>query len=116
TGLLQNHALSMSGGTRNTTFSGGLGYHNQEAIIHNNDFQRYTMRLRVDHQQDKLKLGINMNTAYSELNGATQSGGGGAQAGHNGIIQNLVISRPLEVYIPGWDLEGRYRSPMTMID
>ncbi|NGF56449.1 TonB-dependent receptor [Parapedobacter sp. SGR-10] len=113
-GISQNHAVSMSGGTKNTTFSGGLGYYDQEGIIRNNDYQRYTMRLRVDHQQDRLKLGINMNTAYTELMGATQSGGGIGI--FNGIVQNLLISRPLEVYIPSWDVETSYRSPLTMID
>lgn len=114
TGFSQNHTLSMHGGTKNTTFSGGVGYYDQEAIIRNNDYQRYTMRLRVDHQQEKLKLGINMNTAYTELMGATQGGGGIGI--HNGVVQNLVISRPVEFYVPTWDVEGTYRSPLTMID
>ena len=78
TAVSHSHNISISGGdNKGTTFSGGIGVLDQEAIIINNNFQRYTMRLNLDDQHsDKLKMGLNFNMGYSELNGATQSGGG----------------------------------------
>jgi TonB-linked SusC/RagA family outer membrane protein len=115
TAVTHSHSLSLTGGTAKTQYSGSVGYLNQEGIVKNNDYQRYNMRLKVDHQQsEKLKAGLNLNTSYSELNGATQSGGGTGI--YNGIVQNLVISRPVEFYLPTWDLEGKYVSPASMIN
>lgn len=116
TAVSHSHNISISGGdNKGTTFSGGIGMLDQEAIIINNNFQRYTMRLNLDDQHsDRLKMGLNFNMGYSELNGATQSGGGSGI--FNGVVQNLVISRPLEFFAPNWDTDGRYINPLSMID
>lgn len=115
TGTTQSHNISISGKKNGTSFAGGVGYLNQSAIIKNNDYQRYNLRLKIDHEHGRnLKLGLNASTAFSELNGATQSGGGDAL--FNGVVQNLVISKPVEFYDPLWDRAGRYISPVTMID
>ena len=115
-GMSNSHNLSISGGNASgTTFSGGIGYLDQNAIVIGNDYQRYNALLNLDHKHNnKLKLGLKFNMSYSELNGATQSGGGSGI--FNGVVQNLVISRPLEFYAPNWDTEGRYISPLSMID
>lgn len=115
TGVSQTHNLSVSGKKGGTSFAGGAGYLNQEAIIKNNNYQRYNLRLKIDHEQNtNLKLGLNVSTAFSELNGATQSGGGDAL--FNGVVQNLVISKPVEFYDPVWDRAGQYISPVTMVN
>uniref|UniRef100_UPI00258E472A SusC/RagA family TonB-linked outer membrane protein n=1 Tax=Hydrotalea sp. TaxID=2881279 RepID=UPI00258E472A len=115
TGFTQSHNISISGKNGNTAYSGGIGYLNQGAIIKNNNYQRYNVRLKLDHDQSKnLKLGLNIQSAYTSLNGATQSGGGDAL--FNGVVQNLVISKPVEFYDPVWDRAGQYISPITMIN
>ncbi|MBC9928974.1 SusC/RagA family TonB-linked outer membrane protein [Chitinophaga qingshengii] len=115
TGVTQTHNLGVSGKKNGTSFAGGVGYLGQSAIISNNDYHRYNVRLKLDHEhQQRLKLGLNVSTAFSELNGATQSGGGDAL--FNGVVQNLVISKPVEFYDPLWDRAGQYISPVTMIN
>ncbi|HEY4063999.1 MAG TPA: TonB-dependent receptor [Puia sp.] len=116
TGVSQNHAISVSGGNiQGTTYSASVSYLNQNAIILKNNYDRYTMRLRIDNQHgDKLRLGLNLSSGYSETNGATQSGGGTGTL--NGVVQNLVTSRPVEFYDPSWDVAGYYISPASMIN
>lgn len=75
TSISQSHNLTVSGGNNTTTFSGGVGYLHDEGLIRANTNDRYTLRLRVDHQAtDRLKVGINISNSYSTLNGATNSG------------------------------------------
>lgn len=113
-GFQQNYDLSLSGKTDETTYSASFGYLNNEAIVKNNDNQRYTMRLKLDNQKTKnLLIGLNASGTYSEINGATQSGGG---AYFNGIVQNLVISTPVELYNPTFDPSNVYISPASMVD
>jgi TonB-linked SusC/RagA family outer membrane protein len=116
TGVSNNHSISISGGNlQGTTYAGGISYLNQNAIVLNNTYSRYTMHLRLDHQQGKnLKMGFNISSGYSEANGATQSGGGTGTL--NGVVQNIVTSRPVEFYDPAWDVAGAYISPITMIN
>jgi len=115
TGISQSHNITVSGGSKTTTFSGGLGYLGEQGIINSNTNKRYSLRLRVDHQQsDKFKVGFNINTAYTALNGATTNGNGNGVK--YGAIQNIILSRPLEVYDPSKDDAARYVSPASIIN
>lgn len=115
TGVSQNHNVSFSVKKDNTSYAGGIGYLDQGAIVRNNDFKRYSARLRVDQDfNTKLKIGLNISLSQTGQDGASQSGGGDGL--FNGIVQNLVISKPIEFYDPLWDRAGAYISPLTMID
>lgn len=113
--MTQSHNLSVTSGTNKTNYLGSIGYLNEQGIVINNDQQRYTARLKVDHQQNnRLKMGINLNTSFSMLNGASHSGGGATIL--NGVIQNLVLSRPIEFYDPFRDEVSHYISPIAMLE
>jgi TonB-linked SusC/RagA family outer membrane protein len=115
TAISHNHNLSMDGGTDKTQYSTSLGYSTNEGIIINNDYQRITARLKLDHQAtDRVKAGANMNASFSRFNGASQSGGEGGT--FNGVVQSLVTARPVEIYIPSWDMTGTYVSPISMLE
>lgn len=47
-GFTQNHFLNLSGGTDRLKFLAAFGYYNQEGIINNTDFERFTFRLNSD--------------------------------------------------------------------
>ena len=114
-GLVKNYDISMRGKSDKTNYSASFGYLDSEAIIKSNDNQRYSFRLNLEHSKsDKLRIGVNANGSYNELNGATQSGGGSAL--FNGVVQNLVISTPIELYNPSFDPGDTYVSPSSMID
>ncbi len=92
--LSQSHTISISGGNKATTFSGSLNYLRDQSVIRINTNDRYGARLRLDHNvNDKFKIGINLNTAISALNGATNSGGS-----FSGVTDRILFSRPVEIY------------------
>lgn len=113
TAISHNHNLSLDGGTESLQYSGSVGYSRNEGIIINNDYERITTRLKIDYKKDRLKMGLNMNVSYSQFNGASQSGGEGGT--FNGVVQNLVTARPIEIYIPEYDNMGTYVSPISML-
>lgn len=113
TAFSQNHSVNVSGGNKATRFSGGLGYLSEDGLVRNNTSDRYTMRLRIDHEHSKkLKVGLNLNTSFNQLEGATGSGGGGTA---HGSIQRIAFSRPIDVADPNNDEDGIYVSPIDLI-
>ena len=63
------HKLSISGGTDRTQFLISLGYLNEEGILKNTEFQRYTGRANVDTKvNDWFKTGLNTSLAYTKSN------------------------------------------------
>lgn len=111
----QNHNLSFSGGSDKTLVAGGIGYVSQEGIIRSNGMDRYNVRLRMDHNQSpKLKIGLNLLGSYQEMYGATNTG---LVNSANGIVQRIIMTKPLEFYDPATDDEvTRYITPLSMLD
>jgi len=112
--ISNSHNISVDGGNTDSQFSASLGYLDNQGIIINNNYQRYSSRLKLDTRRKKLKMGINMMGSYSEFNGASQSGGDGGA--FNGIVQQVVTARPVEIFIPAWDNTAKYVSPLSMLE
>jgi len=114
TSISHSHNLTVSGGNATTTFSGGIGYLHEEGLIRQNSNNRYSLRLRVDHQaSSRLKIGLNMSNTYSSLNGAT---GSGSNFYGDGVVQAIVYSKPVAVYDPLDDIEASYVTPSEIIN
>lgn len=92
TAMSTTHTLSISGGTKNTKYSGSVGYNKEQGLLRNNDYSRYTTRMKLDHTQDRFILSMSLNASYSRYNGAAQSGDG---YNNMGILQTALVSRPL---------------------
>ena len=57
----QNHYLNLSGGNEKTNYSVSLGYIDQENIVINSEFERYTNTINVNTQLNKyIRYGINL--------------------------------------------------------
>lgn len=64
---VQNYSLSASGGDAKTRFYAGLTYGDEQGIVKNTQFQRYSGRLNLDHvASEKLTLGVTMGYNYSK--------------------------------------------------
>ncbi len=78
-GSIQQHNLSISGGSANTNFNISLGYLDQEGIIRNTGgSQRYNARLNLDTRvNDRFKIGgsFYISRQESNLDNVTQDGG-----------------------------------------
>ncbi len=69
TGLRQEYNFSVNGGGSKSTFYASLGYLNNQGIVYNSDFERYTGRIKADYQARKwLKVGGNINYTHTDQN------------------------------------------------
>lgn len=67
TALIQNHQLSISGGSNQTKYAVSGNYLNQDGIIKNTGFERLSTRLNVDSKvSDKFKIGANLSISQTK--------------------------------------------------
>ncbi len=64
--LVQSHDLSFSGGSERTRYFSSFGYFNQDGIIRNSSFDRYSFRVNLDHKiSDRLQFNTNLSVQQS---------------------------------------------------
>ena len=74
-GLRQEYNFSMSGGNDKTTYYASLSYLNDKSYLKNSNFDRFTGRLKLEHQATKwLKAGFNVGYAQTSTNTSAGSG------------------------------------------
>lgn len=80
--VIQDHHLGVNGGNENTKYALGLGYVNQEGTIIGTKFDRYNVRLNIEHIiKDRVTLGVNLSALRSKYDYGIRiydSGGRGA--------------------------------------
>ena len=73
--LRHEHTLSLNGGSDRTNYMLSLGYVDENGILINTGFQRYSARANVDSQvTDWFRTGLNTNLAYTKSNYNQYSG------------------------------------------
>ncbi|MFX0555420.1 SusC/RagA family TonB-linked outer membrane protein [Maribacter sp. CXY002] len=86
-GWQTNHQIGISGGSENTTFSTSIGYFKEQGIISNQDFERFSGRVNVDHKiNDIFKIGASFLVAKTEQNW-----------GSNATLGEALANNPLGV-------------------
>ncbi|MEE3407356.1 MAG: TonB-dependent receptor plug domain-containing protein, partial [Candidatus Cryptobacteroides sp.] len=71
TGLVQNHELSVSGGTTNGNYNFGVNYLKDEAVVPTQDFDRIGVHASIDQNVGKyLTVGFATNTNYNRKHGS----------------------------------------------
>jgi len=91
---MQNHDLSIRGGTDKTQYAISLNNFNQQGLIINSGFSRYQGRLVLDQTlNDKFKIGINVNYARTKSSGIIVSSG--ATAGSVNLMFQALAYRPV---------------------
>jgi TonB-dependent starch-binding outer membrane protein SusC len=109
TAITNNHSLTASGGNAKTNYSAGLGVLFQQGLLIKNGYDRYNLRLRVDHKHsEKLKFGVNLNATVSSNYGAANNGG---PQSFNGVTQQLINARPW--ILTGTDEDLAQYDPVT---
>jgi TonB-linked SusC/RagA family outer membrane protein len=67
--MTTSNNLSLSGGTETTQFGIGGSYYDQQGIIPNQNFERFSLRTTIDHNISKhLKIGINTINSLAYTN------------------------------------------------
>ncbi|WP_067150991.1 SusC/RagA family TonB-linked outer membrane protein [Pseudotamlana agarivorans] len=92
TGDISNTQASFSGGSEKINFYSSVNYYDQDGIIVNSAFEKFTFLSNVDAQvTDKLKLGMNVYGSRSTKDGvSTQSSGEDAVGDVNGGGDDVV--------------------------
>lgn len=76
TAPIQNYTLGISGGTQDARYLVSLNYFNQEGIVLNNDFERYSARINTDFKLwDRVSIGQNLVMSYTQSNNVANQGG-----------------------------------------
>ena len=93
---IQNHQLSISGGSEKTQLALSVNYFDQDGIIIKSNFKRYSYRLNLDHRiSDKIKIGTSILGSYSINSGiltGSQSQGDGPAV--TGSVLGAAIGAP----------------------
>ncbi len=97
TGYYQDYNASLSGGTKELTFSGGLGFNKILGLVNDNSQNRISARSKITGKRDKLGYGINMNYSNVKNDGVVGVGGPG---GYGTITSFSVTERPIEILRP----------------
>ncbi|GAB3896765.1 TonB-dependent receptor [Spirosoma agri] len=86
---IQNHQLSINGGTEKTQVALSANYFNQDGIIINSAFKRYSYRLNVDHRvSDRIKIGTSILGSYAINSGITT---GSEAIGDAPVVTNSIL-------------------------
>lgn len=95
----RNYDLSLNSKAGKTRISSSVGYYDNDGIVINNNFKRFTSRIKLDQEiNDKLSIGASANYGNSVNSGAVSSGGG--LGSYSGIIQLIYLERPLSLVGP----------------
>ncbi|MDP3432498.1 MAG: TonB-dependent receptor [Bacteroidota bacterium] len=87
----QNYQLTFSGGDQKTIYSISANYSEQQGIIHNSDFKRYSSRINLERQMlTNFRVGSNF-TMSKTLANAVQTDSGGT----SGIISTALGFNPI---------------------
>ncbi|WP_276169049.1 SusC/RagA family TonB-linked outer membrane protein [Zobellia alginiliquefaciens] len=100
---VRNKAITVSGGSEKTQFSVSYGHFDQEGVIGNNNFDRHTLRAKINHDiSDKLSLKYNMN--FSETKNENEYASAGFRG--NSVISAILGAPPT---LSPYDENGEYR-------
>lgn len=100
TAITQNYQVNFSGGTKKVNYNFSAGYFNQEGILINTDFNRYTFRGQVAAEINDY-IGFGSTVGYSQV---TTEGYGNADASLNMISMAYDMNPAVPVY----DADGNY--------
>ncbi len=103
-GKINEYNVSVSGGAKKTSFMTSINYYDQEGVVVNSDFQRFSARLNLDHEiNEYVKMGISA-TGSQVKSGNVQLGDGLFQ--ESGVLMSALVASPL---VPIYDAYGEYK-------
>ncbi|MEM6840843.1 MAG: TonB-dependent receptor [Bacteroidota bacterium] len=93
---VQDHRLSFSGGSKDTQYYLSLGYFDQNGIIRNSGFQRFSGRINLTHSiGERVQVGINFNNSIENKQIARIGNGVNVGAGIIGAALQMPPTDPI---------------------
>lgn len=103
---MQSHQISISGGSDRSTYAITGGFFDQDGIIINSNFKRFTTRMNLDHQvNDWIKVGSSLTYANTDEIITLNDGG-------DGVIQNALKMQP---DLPVRNMDGEFAGPESNV-
>lgn len=112
---VNNHFLSLSGGTDKTKYAISGSALRQDGIVLNSGFDRYQGRVRIDQTVNpKLKAGVNLNFTHTKTYGtiATETASGNVT---NSLMYSIWAYRPVSANL-GDDLLGEFMDDPEIVN
>ena len=110
--MMANYQLSLQGGNDKTKYYISGGYFNQDGIIRNSGFERYSVKINLDQQvTSNFKIGTSLNLAVTQNNRSTRTE---MELNNSGVVLGALEQIPtLAVYNP----DGTYAlNPFSQSD
>jgi TonB-dependent starch-binding outer membrane protein SusC len=96
---IQNYQLALSGGNNKTRYAISGNLYNQDGVVVNSNFKRYTLRTNLDHEvSSRIKVGLSIQGAFTDETRVRVEGGGQQSAGATNAALNYPPVFP--VYNP----------------
>ena len=106
TALLNVHELSVSGGKDKFDYLASFSYYNQEGIIKNSDYEKFSGRVNLNYKAANwLKLGLNVNGGKAKTHVVPSSGDGYGSNEGGSVVRYAYMRNPA---IPTYDANGNY--------
>jgi TonB-dependent starch-binding outer membrane protein SusC len=103
---LNRHSLGFSGGGERSAFYVGIGMQDQDGILLNQNFKRYSLRFNSEFDLAKnFRLGENIQMTYVQVKGLTGGSGGRGAAGEE---NDFLSAFRMPSIIPVYDEFGGY--------
>ena len=107
TGHINNHSLTISGGTQKLKYYLGVNYFNEDGIIRNAGMERYSLRTNITAQLFPfLKLSTIVNLNKNKYENGLVGGDTGNQG--NSASGSLYSALHYPTYLPVYDKNGEY--------
>lgn len=112
TAPMQNYQLSVAGGSDKTKYYISGGYQDQQGILRNSDFKRYSVKINLDQQvSDKFKIGTSLSLANTQNNRSVRSELG---LNNSGVVLGALQQIPT---MPVYNANGTYAlNPFSQTD
>ena len=105
--IQQSHYLNLSGGNGSTDYSISFGYINQENIIVESDYERYTNNIRFNSQlSDRIRFGINTNISLANTNPTGTTGWSRSEEGRGRQADPAFTIVLMQPYYPIYNSDG----------
>lgn len=106
TATMNIHELSVTGGKKNLNYVASGAYYNQEGIIKNSDYEKFTGRGNLNYTPVSwAKLGFTVNAGSSKTNVVPSSGDGYGSNEGGSVVRYALMRTPA---IPTYDAEGNF--------
>lgn len=117
--IIQDHNLTFSNGTKNSSYRASLSMSDQPGIIENTGLKRYSLRLNAIQKMfdERLILSVNANNTHYEFKNFLEQQSSGAAGG---VINNALKGDPTQ---PVYNSDGSFneysdvdfRNPVAMV-